>query len=166
MKKNIVIAMALAASTAAWGQDAPSTKRAALEGHWTLKSVVNELDGVKSEPLGKDPLGLFIFDRSGRYAIQLYKPGLPPIAANDRYKGTDEEYRTIVRGSLSHYGTFTVDEKAGTFTVRAVAANYPNWIGKDQPRKFSVKGSELTIQNPSSSGNPNSKSYLILHRAK
>ncbi len=163
----IAVAATLAAATAAWAQPAPKTTRAALEGHWTLVSIVNEKDGVKSDSrLGANPLGLFIYDRSGRYSVQIYTQGLAPIAANDRYKGTAEEYKAIMHGSLSHFGTYTVDEKAGTFTLRPVAGNYPNWVGKDQPRKFAVSGDELKILNPSSSGDPTSKSYLTLKRAK
>lgn len=164
---STVTVAAIAAAGVSWAQPAPKTTRAALEGSWTLVSIVNEKDGVKSDsPMGANPLGLFIYDRGGRYSVQIYRQGLAPIAANDRNKGTAEEYKAIMQGSLSHFGTYTVDEKAGTFTIRPVAGNYPNWVGKDQPRKFTVTGDELKILNPSSSGDPASKSYLTLKRAK
>jgi hypothetical protein len=162
----IAVTAALVAPATARAQAAPSTTRAALEGHWTLVSVVNEKDGVKTEALGADPLGLFIYDRSGRYALQLYRAGLPAIAANDRLKATDAENRAITSGSLAHFGTYSVDEIAGTFTIRPVAGTFPNWVGKEMPRKFSVSGDELTIFNPSSSGNLGSRSYLVLRRAR
>ena len=96
--------------------------------------------------------GLFIFDPSGRYSIQLYAPNLPRIASNSRTTATAEESKAIVTGMLAHYGTYKVNEADGTFTVLPEGSSFPNWTGVEQPaRKFAVRGDKLTILNPAPS---------------
>ncbi len=135
-----------------------------LIGHWTLVSVKNEQDGKTTEPLGPNPKGLFIFDRSGRYVVLQFRADLPKFASNRRDKGTPEENKAIVLGSSAHFGTYTVNEKEGSYTVRPEAATFPNWVGVDQKRFFSISKDELKIVNPT--GSRGGTSTLILKRAK
>lgn len=165
------VALAAGLCTAAW-LTVPASARAqqpgkpsALEGIWSLVSVVNEKDGRRTETMGPNPHGLFIFDRSGHYAIQLIRSDLPPIAANDRSKATAEESKAVQDGVLAHFGKWTADDQAGTFMIRPVASSFANWKGKELPRKFEVKGDDLKIINPSSSRDPGATSYLVLKRA-
>lgn len=137
-----------------------------IEGHWSLVSVVTEKDGKKSDTMGPNPLGLFIFDPSGRYAFQLYRSDLPKIASNARDTATPDEKAAIFIGSFSHYGTYTVDEKEGIFTIRPAASTLPNWVGQNLKRTFSVSGDELKIFNPASSRDPSARAYLVFTRAK
>lgn len=155
----------LCAAPTAWAQQSQGL-RASLEGHWILVSAITEKDGTKTAAMGPDPLGLFIFDASDRYAIQLYNQGLPKVASNARNTATADEIKAIYQGSLAHYGTYTVNDKEGSFTIRATGSTFPNWVGRDLHRKFTVTGDELTIFNPASSRDPNAKAYLVLKRAK
>lgn len=137
-----------------------------LHGHWSLVTVVNEQDGKKTEPFGPNPKGLFIFDPSGRYSVQIYRGDLPKFAAKTRDAGTDEENKAVMRGSLTHFGTYTVNEKEASFTVKPIASSYPNWAGGEQPaRKFMITGSELKIMNTATSLGAGT-AYLILKRAE
>jgi hypothetical protein len=135
-----------------------------LIGYWTLVSIKNEQDGKTTEPLGPNPKGLFIFDRSGRYVVLQFRADLPKFASNRRDKGTPEENRAVILGSAAHFGTYTVNEKEGFFSIRPEAATFPNWVGVDQKRFFSISGDELKIVNPS--GSRGGTSTLILKRAK
>jgi hypothetical protein len=149
--------------------DASAQQKAAssaeqLIGYWTLVSVTNEQDGKITETFGPNPKGLFIFDRSGRYVVLQFKADIPKFASNSRDKGTPEENRAVVQGSSVHYGTYTVNEKEGSFTVRPEAATFPNWVGIDQKRSFSISDDVLMITNPSGSTGGTSK--LVLKRAR
>lgn len=135
-----------------------------LIGHWTLVSVKNEQDGKTTEPLGPNPKGLYIFDRSGHYALMIFRPDLPKFASNNRSSGTPEENKAVVLGSLAHFGTYSVNEREGTYSVRPEASTYPNWVGIDQIRSFSVSKDELKITNPS--GSRGGTSTLIWKRTK
>ena len=77
------VVMSFAASDACAQQKAPKTGNP-LIGTWTLVSLKNEQDGKTTEPLGPNPKGLFIFDRSGRYAFLMFIPDLPKFASNSR----------------------------------------------------------------------------------
>jgi hypothetical protein len=147
----------------AQGKAATSAKQ--LIGHWTLVSNVNEKDGKKTEVFGPNPKGLFIFDSSGRYAILIFRANLPKIASNSRETATGEEYKAIVQGSLAHFGTYKVNEKEGSFVIQPQGSTFPNWLGADQLRKFTITGDELKIINPSPSVGAGT-SYLTLKRIK
>jgi hypothetical protein len=157
------VAMPFAASDVCAQQKAANTAKQ-LIGHWTLVSAKNEQDGKTTDSFGPNPKGLFIFDRSGRYAILMFRPDLPKFASNSRDKGTPEENKAVVLGSLAHYGTYSVNEKEGTYSVRPEAGTYPNWVGIDQTRSFSVSKDELKITNPS--GSRGGTTTMILKRAK
>jgi hypothetical protein len=157
------VVMPFAASDAHAQQKAAGTAKQ-LVGHWSLVSVRNVQDGKTTEPLGPNPKGVFIFDRSGRYALMIFRPDIPKFASNNRNTGTPEENKAVVLGSLAHFGTYSVNEKDGTYTIRPEASTYANWVGSDQKRSYSVSKDELKIVNPA--GSRGGTSTLIWKRAK
>jgi hypothetical protein len=131
-------------------QETTATARQ-LEGLWSLVSLeAMAPDGTKKPGnVGLSPKGMFIFDRSGRYSNQIFQANLPKFASNNKQTGTTEENKAVVQGTLSHFGTYKVNEKDGTFTVIPEASSFPNWSGAEQPaRKFAITGDTLTITNP------------------
>jgi hypothetical protein len=157
------VVMPFAASDACAQQKAANTAEQ-LIGHWTLVSVKNEQDGKTTEPFGPNPKGLFIFDRSGRYAILIFRSDLPKFSSNNLDNGTPDENKAVVTGSLAHFGTYSVNEKEGSYTLRPEAGTFPNWVGIDQKRSFSVSKDELKITNPGAA--KGGTSTLILKRAR
>ena len=157
------VVMPFTASDASAQQKAASTAKQ-LVGHWTLVSIKNEQDGKTTEPLGPNPKGVLILDRSGRYALMIFRPDIPKFASNDRNTGTPEENKAVVLGSLAHFGTYSINEKEVTYTIRPEASTYPNWTGIDQKRSFSISKDELKVINPS--GSRGGTSTLIWKRAK
>lgn len=140
----------------------------ALQGHWTLLSIENMGSDGKATPgvFGPNPKGVFIFEPSGRYSIQIFRQDLPKFAAKSREKGTADENKAVVAGTLSHFGTYKVNQKESSFTILPEASSYPNWTGTEQPaRKFAVKGDQLTIANPAPSAGSGT-AVLTLKRAK
>ncbi len=163
---RLLFAIALLSAATLAGTRHAQADASSLVGHWSLASVITEKDGQKSEPMGSNPLGLFIFDASGRYAFQLYRNNLPKVASNARDTATADEKEKIFLGSLSHYGTYTANEKEGYFTIHPAASTFPNWVGQYLKRTFTVAGDELKIFNPASSRDPSAKAYLVFTRAK
>lgn len=136
-------------SVAAQQQGATTAKQ--LEGLWSLVSLETVAQDGTRKPgsVGTNPKGLFIFDRSGRYSNQIFQADLLKFASNNKQTGTAEENKAVVQGTLSHFGTYKVNEKDGTFTVLPEASSFPNWTGVEQPaRKFAIVGDTLTITNP------------------
>jgi hypothetical protein len=108
-----------------------------IVGTWTfVMAEVDAPDGKKSFPFGDTPKGILIFTADGQFA-QIHIAGdVPRIASNSRLTGTPEEYATIMRRSLSLFGTYSVNEEKKTVTYKIVSATYPNWQSEVQERSI------------------------------
>ncbi len=135
MKRITALALAsfvslTVASGAALAQSAKS-----LVGAWTLVDV--------GDTYGKNPKGSLIFDASGRYALTITRSDLPKFASNSRVKGTPDENKAVVGGSISHFGRYKVNAKDKTLVMEIEGSTYPNWNGTSQSRPFTVAKDEL-----------------------
>jgi hypothetical protein len=115
---------------------------------WSLVSVYNEQDGMRTEPFGPKPKGIFVLDRSGNFVQFFLRDGLPKFASGNRAKGTPEENQAVVQGSNAYFGTYTINEKDKLMVFNVVGSTFPNWDGQQQQRLASISGSELTLTNP------------------
>ncbi|HJU15245.1 MAG TPA: lipocalin-like domain-containing protein [Stellaceae bacterium] len=120
-----------------------------LVGSWTLVSAVTEKDGAKSDIFGATAKGVLVFDAHGRYTF--INPELPKFVANNRKAGTPDENKMVIAGTLSHFGTYNVDEADRSFTFHIECSTYPNWNNTTQRRAFSITGTELTYTDPNAS---------------
>ena len=137
-------------SSSAVGQSAKD-----LVGTWTI---------VSAEVFGPNPKGLLIFEPSGRYSLMLMRADLPKYASNNRAQGTPEEYKAIGAGSISYFGTYSVD--GSEIILRIEHSSFPNWTGTEQKRtNVTLTGDELKYTNtaPSVGGPP---AVLVWRRAK
>jgi hypothetical protein len=157
-----VFVLAMLVSTAATAS-AESSKD--ILGTWMLHSLVVDHAGVKSEPYGANPRGAVTFGPDGRFSLIIARSDLPPFASNNRLSGTDDENRAIVQGSIAYFGTYTIDESARTFTVHVEGGTFPNWMGTDQKRIFSVAGDELKYTNANRSAGAGT-ALVVWRRAK
>lgn len=120
-----------------------------LAGTWVVESVVNEQDGKRIEPFGPNPVGYFIFTRDGHYSFQIVRPDRMKFAANNKNKGTAEENRQAIEGTVTIFGTYKIaNEQDGTLHLHVIGSNFPNWDGTDQVRKAIVSGDEMLYTNP------------------
>jgi hypothetical protein len=131
----------------AWSQAAKD-----IVGTWSLVSVTVDRDGNKTEPFGPNPMGVLVFDRSGHFSLVVIRAGLPKLVSNNRMTGSAEENKAIVRGSTAYFGTYSVSEADRMFTVHVEGATFPNWVGTDQKRIFTINGDQLRYTNSSRSG--------------
>jgi len=161
----------------AWGasepaKGAPASTQAPIQlsdltGTWTLVSVDNLFpDGRRTQPYGPHPEGLLMLDAEGRYSIHIFKPGRAPFAANDKAKGTPEEYREAVQGINTHYGRYAVDAESGVLTFRIEHALFPNWEGTAQRRSFTLVGDELRYTVNTTTTGGREVGEVTWHRAR
>ena len=117
-------------------------------------SVVGTYSPVVNAQFGDNAHGQLILGSDGYYSLALARATLPKIAAGMREKGTAEENKAIVGGSIFHYGKYMVDWKEKTITFNVEASSYPNWDGTALKRTFKVLGDQLTYTNaaPSNGG--------------
>ena len=63
--------------------------------------------------------------------------------------GTPEENKAVVVGSISLFGTYTVDEAAKTIIYKVESSTFPNWDGHELKRTItSLTDDELKYINP------------------
>ena len=122
-----------------------------LVGTWTLVSVTLEQDGKKSDLFGPNLRGQVTFGPNGRMSFIITRSDLPKFASNNRQAGTPEENKAVAQGSIAYFGTYSVSEKDKTFTIHIVGTTFPNWIGTDQKRPFTISGDELKWTTPTTS---------------
>ena len=116
-------------------------------GTWTQVSIVSvRSDGSRTRLFGPNAKGLLVLDRSGHFSIIQVRGDLPNFASGDRASGTAAENRSVVRGSIAMFGTYTVNEEDKAITLHIQGSTYPNWNGSDQKRTFTISGDELTWQ--------------------
>jgi hypothetical protein len=142
--------------------------RARMLGAWELQSrtVRRSTGEVVLDPvLGQQPTGRLIYEGSGRMALQMMRqgraraisqPAIPDEATNAR----------IVLGYDAYFGTFTVDEAAGTVTHHVQGSLFPEDLGKDFTREFRIDGDtfELSFASPATDGSTITRT-LVFRRA-
>ena len=139
MKRSLIFGLAFVVLLSSAGASSANqgSLRAQLIGTWRYVSVTDtHKDGTRVQSFGPNPSGIAIFMPNGWYAIVVGRPDLPKFAANSRLHGTPAENTIAERGSLGHFGTYTVNEADRTFTTHAIGATFPNMIGVD--RKYIV----------------------------
>jgi|SoiMethySBSTD1v2_1073268.scaffolds.fasta_scaffold696883_2 hypothetical protein len=139
-----VLAVALLAAGTAAG---PLAER--VVGTWTLVSYeARHADGRVVPVYGPSPVGRLVYDARGRMSVHIADPRRPRFASPDRLLATDAEVRAAFDGYFGYFGTYDVDEKAGTMTHHVEGAAFPNYAGTDQTRQLTVEGDRLELATP------------------
>ncbi len=104
-----------------------------LVGSWVYVSSSAKLaDG--SPQWGTNPKGLLIFTDDGHFSWQVFRSDRPRFASNDRTKGTPEENKATLRGSLAYFGTYSVDDPNKALITHIEGSTFPNSEGEEQQR--------------------------------
>jgi hypothetical protein len=123
----------------------------------TVKSVAGTYAVVKVPAYGDKARGMMVLDGNGHYSIVLARATLPKFAGGSRTKGTAEENKAVIDGSIAHFGRYTVDDGGKSITFHIEASTFPNWDGTTAKRALKMAGDELTytVTAPSAGGPPN-----------
>jgi hypothetical protein len=128
----------------------PPTDTAAtrLVGTWQLMTrTVRRADGtaIVDPVLGEKPLGRLVYDASGAMSLQMMRVGRKnaiSTPANPR----DQANPRVVLGYDSYFGRYAVNEKAGTVTHHVEGSLFPEDLGDDWVRPFTLEGDRLTLR--------------------
>lgn len=142
----LLAGLLLLAGSAVAQQPVKTTKQ--LAGRWQIVSVTLEQDGNKSDYFGPNPQGVTIFDGTGHFVRVLSRSDLPKFASNNRAAGTPEENKAVVQGSIGYAGTYTYNAADKNWTLHIEETTFPNWLGVDQKRVYTLTGDELREINP------------------
>jgi hypothetical protein len=144
---SLRLALLLVASMASSRQKQQSQNP--LIGTWKLRSFESQsTTSAVSHPFGEHAHGLLMYDSHGRMSVVLSRAGRPFFVSGDPARGTAEEIKTAFEGFNAYYGTYTIDEQNETVTHHVEANSFPNWVGTDQQRFFTLSGRLLTLRTP------------------
>jgi hypothetical protein len=120
-----------------------------IAGTWRIVSNDNVApDGTKRQLFGSNPKGVLILAANGQY-VQIFTRGdAPKFKSNNRLEGTPEETKAAYQGMVATFGTWSVDEAGKTLVTRIDGSLFPNQVGMEQKRPISLKGDDLTVDNP------------------
>jgi hypothetical protein len=135
-------------------------------GTWTLVSPVTEHGGNKTDTYGPNPKGMWVVDANDRYVMAYARADLPKVASNNRTSATPEENKAIVGGSLTHFGTVSVNPADKTLTLNVEASTFPNWNGTALKVPFTITGDELTFTAVATAASGGGTVTVVWKRAK
>jgi len=146
----LCVAVAYAAGTAVVHRNALNEQ---IIGVWKAITIDNVLaDGRSTHSYGENPTGRLMLDRAGNFSLTLIRSDLPRFASNNRDMGTHEENQAVVQGTISNFGTYSIDESKRLLLMHVEASSFPNWKGTTQKRVIaSLSNDELKWHNQAAS---------------
>ncbi len=118
-----------------------------LPGTWLLQSRIDvTASGQRHlDPLlGEDPVALLIYDRSGHFAAQFMKRDRSTPVQDAAAHVTNN---TSAQGGYdAYFGTYSVDDAAGTVTQRLMGSLSPGNVGMTLTRAMDARDNSLVIR--------------------
>ena len=124
-----------------------------LVGAW--RYIGTTIDG-QNKPRGANPKGMIYYGPYGEMSVQIAPDVERPRAGKEM---TPDEAKIAVTDYIAYFGTYTIDQKAGTLIHHRQSSVQPGDKG-DFVRKYRFEGDRL-ILNP-----PNSKQEITWERIK
>ena len=117
-----------------------------LLGTWTLVShEAVRRDGSKFFPYGPNPQGIAYFDAAGRFIITVMRADRAKYATELPSQGRADENSATAAGTMTYFGTYSVNEPDRNIAIHIEASSFPNWSGSTQKRDFAIAGDQLTL---------------------
>lgn len=121
---------------------------ASLVGTWELvaREDHDAAGELRPDPaLGPNPLGLLIYDASGRFAAQFMKRDrTTPLS--EAVSAMPSSNNTLAKdGYDAYFGSYVVDDERGAVTQTLQAALSPENVGHVVTREMTVEGDTLVI---------------------
>lgn len=117
-----------------------------LVGAWRLVSFEERTPaGEIIHPYGERPVGLLVYDASGRMSVQVMRSDRAPLSSDSLNEVTPEELRSVLEGFTAFFGRYEIDEDARVVIHHVEGHVLPNSIGKSLKRRFELSGNRLIL---------------------
>ena len=118
-----------------------------LVGSWKLLFLeMRDANGRISYPWGKDTLGYLMYNADGYMSVTIMSSNRLKFSSADIKGGTTEEKVAAADTYLTYCGTYEIQQD--TVIHHIELAFFPNWVGVDQNRMFSIEGDRLSLSSP------------------
>jgi len=121
-----------------------------IVGAWRLVSVEGQPPGLPG--FYDHPTGLIVYDASGMMSVQIANRGGRRGFTGGLGAGTQAEKASAFDSYFSYYGTYAVDEAAGTVTHDVQDSSYPDLRGRHHVRWLEFQGSDRMVLIPREDG--------------
>jgi hypothetical protein len=124
-------------------RDPRNRVRQTIEGRWTLLAAEDlRADGsVARLPWGAHPVGSIVVERGACY-VQIMSSDTPSFSAATPTP-SEQMKAALVSTYIAYSGPCTVDEAAGSVTLKVEAAWRPDYVGTEQKRFFRFQSGTL-----------------------
>lgn len=138
-----VVLLSISASNRVRAVGLPTNTTNELIGTWQLVSIMrNEQPDPER---GAHPKGLIYYDQTGHMAVQIMPDRMrPKYAASEP---TPDEVKAALTGYTAYFGTYTLDEHAGTVTHHRIGNIKPG-AAVDVVRRFEIVSDGHLILTP------------------
>lgn len=119
-----------------------------IVGTWDLRTRTVTRPGgttIVDPVLGEKPIGRLVYDASGAMSLQMMRTGRKD-AISTPANASDKANQRVILGYDSYFGRYKVDETAGTVTHHVEGSLFPEDVGDDWVRPFTLKGDTLTLR--------------------
>ena len=125
----------------------------AFVGAWKLISLesVRPNGEVVEGWMGRNPVGLIIYDSKGYMSVQLIRDPRPAMTANtvsELNKVAPEELKDAYVGYYAYFGTYEVNEKEGFVIHHVQGSLRPAEVGIEHKRFFKISDNRITLSTP------------------
>jgi hypothetical protein len=115
-------------------------------GAWRLISFEERYpDGSSAYPYGSDPVGILMYDASGRMSVQIMRRDRPNLSGDPQHASPDE-IKSAVEGFTAFFGSYEIDEARQVVIHHVEGHLLPNSVGKNLERRFEVSGDRLILR--------------------
>jgi N-acetylglucosamine-6-sulfatase len=115
-----------------------------ITGIWKLVSIEDHRPGAPQREY--NPAGYIIYDATGRMAVQITRRSdRAKLASEEIAQATTEEKAAAFSSYAAYYGTYTINEAAGTITHHVEGSLNPNEVGRNLVRYFKLSGNRITL---------------------
>lgn len=121
-----------------------------IVGAWRLVSVEGQPPGLPG--FYDHPTGLIVYDSSGMMSVQIANRGGRKRFAAGLAAGTEAEKAAAFDSYFSYYGTYSVDEAAGTVTHDVQDSSYPDLRERHHVRWVEFQGDDRMVLIPREDG--------------
>ena len=122
-------------------------------GTWKLISI-DDRRAIRPEN-EFNPNGYIMYDSTNHMAVQITRRNdRARFLSDDTVKATNDEKAAAFSSYAAYYGTYKVNEAAGTITHHVEGSLTPNDVGKDFVRYFKLSGNHITLTPVDTKGQP------------
>lgn len=123
-----------------------------IVGSWQMieaYDIGDNVPGQKTYPWGQPPLGYWVYDNAGNFALQISINPPMSLVSTSWWDMTTDQAVTNMRQSFDNYyayfGTYTVDYTTGIVTHNVVTDVLRAYTGTAQPRAFKLEDNNNTL---------------------